>query len=194
MYLFQALAAIVSARKFGINLLQDFFHILFGKWNQIAKLVSDSKSKMKMKKKFGFDYLSFNTEFYFTYFFDFSVYVAIAIAKLKIQQSFSLSLIQPTYWNSKNNVNSLIILGRHIPPIYLHWDFRNFWHSPVWNIQFDFFPGLNWEKIPVWNIKLAKSKIPVRVVKNVISKWTKMEFPRFPFLWFTAVGVVNSPD
>ena len=25
------------------------------------------------------------------------------------------------------------------PPIYLHWDFRNFWHSPVWNIQFDFF-------------------------------------------------------
>ena len=81
-----------------------------------------------------------------------------------------------------------------IPPIYLHWDFRNFWHSPVWNIQFDFFPTLNWEKIPVWNIKLAKSKIPVRVVKNVISKWTKMEFPRFPFLWFTAVGVVNPPD
>ena len=23
------------------------------------------------------------------------------------------------------------------PPIYLHWDFRNFWHSPVSNIQFD---------------------------------------------------------
>ena len=23
------------------------------------------------------------------------------------------------------------------PSIYLHWDFRNFWHSPVWNIQFD---------------------------------------------------------
>ena len=81
-----------------------------------------------------------------------------------------------------------------LPPIYLHWDFRNFWHSPVWNTQFDFFPSLNWEKIPVWNIKLAKSKIPVRVVKNVISKWTKMEFPRFPFLWFTAVGVVNQPD
>ena len=80
------------------------------------------------------------------------------------------------------------------PPIYLHWDFMNFWHSPVWNIQLDFFPSLNWEKIPVWNIKLAKSKIPVRVVNNVISKWTKMEFPRFPFLWFTAVGVVNPPD
>ena len=77
---------------------------------------------------------------------------------------------------------------------YLHWDFRNFWHSPVWNIQFDFFLSLNWEKIPVWNIKVGKSKIPVRVVKIVISKWTKMEFPRFPFLWFTVVGVVNPPD
>ena len=53
---------------------------------------------------------------------------------------------------------------------------------------------INWIFFPVWNIKLAKSKIPVRVVKNVISKWTKMEFPRFPFLWFTAVGVLNPPD
>ena len=69
-----------------------------------------------------------------------------------------------------------------------------FWLSPVWNIQLDFFPSLNWEKIPVWNTKLAKSKIPVRVVKNVISKWTKMEFPRFRFLWFTEVGVVNPPQ
>ena len=41
---------------------------------------------------------------------------------------------------------------------------------------------------------LAKSKIPVRIVKNVISKWTKMEFPRFLSLWFTAVAVVNPPD
>ena len=41
-------------------------------------------------------------------------------------------------------------------------------------------------KIQVWNIKLAKSKIPVRVVKNVLSKWTKMEFPRFLSLWFKA--------
>ena len=24
----------------------------------------------------------------------------------------------------------------HYPPIYLYWDFRNFWYSPVWNIQF----------------------------------------------------------
>ena len=72
----------------------------------------------------------------------------------------------------------------------------------LWNFDFHrfeissliFFPSLNWEKIPVWNTKLAKSKIPVRVVKNVISKWTKIEFPRFQFLWFTAVGVVNPPD
>ena len=86
----------------------------------------------------------------------------------------------------------LILWG--IPTIYLQWDFRNFWLSPVWNIQFEFFTSLNWEKILVWNIKLAKSKISVRVVKNVISKWTKMEFPRFQFLWFTVVGVVNPPD
>ena len=25
----------------------------------------------------------------------------------------------------------------HEPFIYLHWDFRNFWHPPVWNVQFD---------------------------------------------------------
>ena len=40
------------------------------------------------------------------------------------------------------------------PPIYLHWDFRNLWHSPVWNNQFDelgFFPSLktNWIFLPV---------------------------------------------
>ena len=80
------------------------------------------------------------------------------------------------------------------PPIYLHWDFRNLEKNTVWtgkNNQFVFKLG---KKIPVWNIKLAKSKIPVRVVKNVISKWTKIEFPRFQFPWFTAVGVVNPPD
>ena len=32
------------------------------------------------------------------------------------------------------------------PPIYLHWDFRNVWHSPVWNNQFDFFPSLTGKK------------------------------------------------
>ena len=41
------------------------------------------------------------------------------------------------------------------PPIYLHWDFRKFWYSPVWNIQFDeldFFPSLktNWIFLPNW--------------------------------------------
>ena len=80
------------------------------------------------------------------------------------------------------------------PPIYLHWDFRTLEKNTVWtgkNNQFVFKLG---KKIPVWNIKLAKSKIPVRVVKNVISKWTKIWFPSFQFLWFTAVGVVNPPD
>ena len=80
------------------------------------------------------------------------------------------------------------------PPIYLHWDFRYLEKNTVWtgkNNQFVFKLG---KKIPVWNIKLAKSKIPVRVVKNVISKWTKIWFPSFQFLWFTAVGVVNPPD
>ena len=112
-------------------------------------------------------------------------------AAYKIKMSFSLLSSQTFTENWESKAPSV---GTLLPPIYLHWDFRNFWHSPVWNIQFEFFPSLNWEKIPVWNIKLAKSKIPVRVVKNVISKWTKMEFPRFPFLWFTAVGVVNPPD
>ena len=37
---------------------------------------------------------------------------------------------------------------------YLHWDFRNFWHPLVWNIQFDeleIFPSLktNWIFLPV---------------------------------------------
>ena len=50
------------------------------------------------------------------------------------------------------------------PPFYLHWDFRIFWHSPVWNIQLDFFPSLNWEKIPVWNIKFNNHFKSVRLV------------------------------
>ena len=37
-------------------------------------------------------------------------------------------------WVNKSNWAS--------PPIYLYWDFRNYWHSPVWNIQFDFFLSL----------------------------------------------------
>ena len=62
----------------------------------------------------------------------------------------------------------------------------------TWFLQFEL--DFSACKIQVWNIKLAKSKIPVRVVKNVISKWTKMEFPRFLSLWFTAVAAVNPPD
>ena len=37
------------------------------------------------------------------------------------------------------------LVNMHIPPIYLHWDFRKFGNPPVWNIQFhelDFFPSL----------------------------------------------------
>ena len=61
-------------------------------------------------------------------------------------------------------------------------------------IFFQVWTGFFTCKIQVWNIKLAKSKIPVRVVKNVISKWTKMDFPRFLSFWFIAVAVVNPPD
>ena len=69
-------------------------------------------------------------------------------------------------------------------------DFSN---SPVWNIQLDFFSKFELDFSPV-KFKLAKSKIPFRVVKNVISKWTKMNFPRFLSFWFIAVAVVNPPD
>ena len=68
------------------------------------------------------------------------------------------------------------------PPIYLHWDFGNLEKNTVWtgkNNQFVFKLGKKFQFEIC--IKLAKSKIPVRVVRNVISKWTKMEFPRFPF-------------
>ena len=40
----------------------------------------------------------------------------------------------------------------------------------------------------------AKSKIPVRLVKNVISKWRNMNFPGFLSFWFKAVTVLNPPD
>ena len=90
------------------------------------------------------------------------------------------------FWN--------ILFWKVWPPIYLHWDFRNLEKNTVWTGKNNQFVFKLRKKIPVWNIKLAKSKIPVRVVKNVISKWTKIEFPRFQFLWFTAVGVVNPPD
>ena len=49
---------------------------------------------------------------------------------------------------------NLVNVQGSYPPIYLHWDFWNFWYSPVWNIQFDelgFFPSLktNWIFLPV---------------------------------------------
>ena len=109
------------------------------------------------------------------------------------------SLWSHTHFGSKHTLAPWIhtsdpITLRIVPPVYLHWDFRNLEKNTVWtgkNNQFAFKLG---KKIPVWNIKLSKSKIPVRVVKNVISKWTKIWFPRFQFLWFTAVGVVDPPD
>ena len=109
-----------------------------------------------------------------------------------VAQSFSTVLCLKYIANRRREYYRNFYKLNCIPPIYLHWDFRNVWHSPVWNIQFDFNPSLNWEKIPVWNINLAKSKIPVRVVKNVISKWTKMEFPgqhvEVGNLWLVGVG------
>ena len=56
---------------------------------------------------------------------------------------------------SNNKICDLIMFWFiHFPPINLHWDFRNFWYSPVWNAQFDeldFFPSLktNWIFLPV---------------------------------------------
>ena len=102
-----------------------------------------------------------------------------------LTRTFQLLFYAPWYWDTLSPYLSVLV----------------FCNSLVRNIEFDeldFFPKFELDlsacKIQVWNIKLAKSKIPVRVVKNVISKWTKMEFPRFPFLWFTAVNVVNPPD
>ena len=88
---------------------------------------------------------------------------------------------QTSQRRSALNFNALRSV-KSIPPIYLHWDFRNFWHSTVWNIQFDFFPSLNWEKIPVWNTKLAKSKIPVRVVMDVSIHGRRTLF-HFFYIW-----------
>ena len=55
-------------------------------------------------------------------------------------------------WTTASGQNCLFATLLY-PPIYLYWDFRNFWHSPVWNIQFDeltFFPSLktNWIFLP----------------------------------------------
>ena len=60
------------------------------------------------------------------------------------------------FFKVKIRTNTLLKRGfkRLFPPFYLHWDFRKFWHSTVWNIQFDelaFFPSLktNWIFLPV---------------------------------------------
>ena len=50
-----------------------------------------------------------------------------------------------------------------------------------------FFSSLNWEKNSSLKYQVSKIQNP----SNVISTWTKKEFPRFQFLWFTTVGVVN---
>ena len=55
------------------------------------------------------------------------------------------------------------------PPFYLHWDFRIFWYFPLWNIQLDFFPSLNWEKIQldISNCRMSKNpKIPVQIERR----------------------------
>ena len=65
--------------------------------------------------------------------------------------------LNQTRWFQKSLAeidNHLLKTPVAMPPIYLHWDFWNFWYSPVWNIQFDelgFFPSLktNWIFLPV---------------------------------------------
>ena len=61
-----------------------------------------------------------------------------------------------TAQSSKNMMTSIVSEKKmeHVakPPIYLHWDFMNFWHSPVWNIQLYFFL--------VWTGKKSQFEIP----------------------------------
>ena len=70
------------------------------------------------------------------------------------------------FWNSKH---------KKLIPYLSALDFSN---SPVWNIKFDemdFFPSLK------YLIQKSQFRNPfrwVRVIKNIISKWTKMKFSR----------------
>ena len=80
------------------------------------------------------------------------------------------------------------------PPIYLHLIFPILQFEMSSWIFFQFWTGFFACEIQVWNIKLAKSKILVRIVKNVISKWTKMDYLMFSSFWFIAVTEVNPPD
>ena len=84
--------------------------------------------------------------------------------------------------------------GRLFSPIYLRLIFPILQSGISSWIFFQVWTAFFVCKIQVWIIKLAKSKIPVRVVKNVISKWKKMDFLRFLSFWFIAVAVVNPPD
>ena len=99
-----------------------------------------------------------------------------------LTRTFQLLFYAPFYWDTLSPYLSVLV----------------FCNCLVRNIEFDeldlFELDLSTCKIQVWNIKLAKSKISVRIVKNVVSKWTKMEFPRFLSLWFTVVAIVNPPD
>ena len=108
---------------------------------------------------------------------------------------FNIICVEMVYaWKQTKTYRKWKSQKTHKPFLYLHLYFRNFYILQLETSCLILFPSLYLEKIPVLNMKLAKSKILVRVDKNVISKWIKMEFPRFLFLWFTAVGVVNPPD
>ena len=99
-----------------------------------------------------------------------------------LTRTFQLLFYAPFYWDTLSPYLSVLV----------------FCNCLVRNIEFDELPKFDLDlsacKIQVWNIKLAKSKIPLRIVKNLISKWTKMGFPRFLSLWFTAGAVVSPPD
>ena len=78
------------------------------------------------------------------------------------------------------------ITGIAIPPIYRHLIFAilQFEISSLMNwIFIQVWTGFSACKTQVWNVKLAKSKIPVRVVKNVITqseqRWNFQGF--YPF-------------
>ena len=102
------------------------------------------------------------------YAFEHKFLLQIATWKYTFISTLFTNIFQSTYNNQSPYLSAL--------------DFSN---PTVWNIQLDFFQvwtGFCACKIQVWSIKLTKSKIQVKVVKNVILKETKMVFPRFFFL------------
>ena len=86
--------------------------------------------------------------------------------KVKLKKSSKLGCWKWKYIHrdGKKCFRTLVVHCRrdtYLTPIYLHWDFRKFWHSPVWNIQFDeliFFPSLktNWLFLPVQTVFFSK--------------------------------------